>query len=196
MWCPLEDRQHRRRSCSGICFLILERQELEIACKACSIVIYQVAKRVHCPRRSPKADKQKGPQAAKRAAGGSAVASDSIYREVLRVRESGKPVVVSMGNVSASGGYYISAPATKIVASPGTITGSSFKPSRPLDCCCCIFALGGAGSAGQPGIGRSCTVILPFCLSAGSIGVAFGKFNFDGLLRYEVLCFAQAPQVP
>ncbi len=41
-------------------------------------------------------------------AGGSAVASDAIYREVQRLREGGKPVVVSMGNVAASGGYYIS----------------------------------------------------------------------------------------
>ena len=57
-------------------------------------------------------------------AGGSAVASDTIYREVLRLKERGKPVIVSMGNVAASGGYYISAPATKIVAQPSTVTGS------------------------------------------------------------------------
>lgn len=57
-------------------------------------------------------------------AGGSAVASDTIYREVLRLKEAGKPVIVSMGNVAASGGYYISAPATKIVAQPSTVTGS------------------------------------------------------------------------
>ena len=57
-------------------------------------------------------------------AGGSAVASDTIYREILRVKAAGKPVVVSMGNVAASGGYYISAPATKIVAQPSTVTGS------------------------------------------------------------------------
>ncbi len=56
--------------------------------------------------------------------GGSAVASDTIYREVLRLKEAGKPVIVSMGNVAASGGYYISAPATKIVAQPSTVTGS------------------------------------------------------------------------
>ena len=68
------------------------------------------------------------------------MASDTIYREVLKTKESGKPVVVSMGNVAASGGYYVSAPATKIVAQPGTMTGS--------------------------------------------IGVAFGKFNFEGLLRW------------
>lgn len=56
--------------------------------------------------------------------GGSAVASDSIYREVVRTREAGKPVVVSMGNMAASGGYYIASPASIIVAQPSTITGS------------------------------------------------------------------------
>jgi len=56
--------------------------------------------------------------------GGSATASDSIWREVVRVRAAGKPVVVSMGDVAASGGYFIAAPADVIVAQPGTITGS------------------------------------------------------------------------
>ncbi|HEY7143630.1 MAG TPA: signal peptide peptidase SppA [Streptosporangiaceae bacterium] len=56
--------------------------------------------------------------------GGSYVASDTIWREVVRARATGKPVVVSMGNVAASGGYYISMAADAIVAQPGTITGS------------------------------------------------------------------------
>jgi protease-4 len=56
--------------------------------------------------------------------GGSAVASDTIWREVCRVRESGKPVVVSMGAAAASGGYYIACPADAIVALPATLTGS------------------------------------------------------------------------
>lgn len=56
--------------------------------------------------------------------GGSAVASDTIWREVVRARAAGKPVVVSMGDVAASGGYYISMAADAIVAQPGTITGS------------------------------------------------------------------------
>ncbi len=56
--------------------------------------------------------------------GGSYVASDSIWREVVRARNAGKPVVVSMGDVAASGGYFISMPADAIVAQPGTITGS------------------------------------------------------------------------
>jgi protease IV len=56
--------------------------------------------------------------------GGSAVASDVIWREVSRLCESGKPVVVSMGDVAASGGYYIACPAEVIVALPATLTGS------------------------------------------------------------------------
>jgi protease-4 len=56
--------------------------------------------------------------------GGSYVASDTIWREVVRARNSGKPVVVSMGDVAASGGYYIAMAADAIVAQPGTVTGS------------------------------------------------------------------------
>ena len=56
--------------------------------------------------------------------GGSYVASDTIWREVVLAREAGKPVIVSMGNVAASGGYFVAAPATVIVAQPGTLTGS------------------------------------------------------------------------
>jgi protease-4 len=55
--------------------------------------------------------------------GGSALASDVIWREVDLATKS-KPVVVSMGDVAASGGYYISCAANKIYASPNTITGS------------------------------------------------------------------------
>jgi protease-4 len=56
--------------------------------------------------------------------GGSAVASESIWREVVRARERGKPVIVSMGDTGGSGGYYVAAPADKIVAQPATLTGS------------------------------------------------------------------------
>ncbi len=56
--------------------------------------------------------------------GGSAYASDLIAREVKKCREEGKPIIVSMGGAAASGGYYISAYADKIVAEPTTITGS------------------------------------------------------------------------
>jgi len=56
--------------------------------------------------------------------GGSVGASQEIYRAIERFRAEGKPVVVSMGNIAASGGYYVSAPADYIFANPGTITGS------------------------------------------------------------------------
>ena len=56
--------------------------------------------------------------------GGSVVASESIWREVVFARERGKPVVVSMGDVAGSGGYYVAAAADKIVAEPSTLTGS------------------------------------------------------------------------
>lgn len=56
--------------------------------------------------------------------GGSAVASDTIWREVMLTKQAGKPVVVSMGDVAGSGGYYIACPADVIIAQPSTITGS------------------------------------------------------------------------
>jgi protease-4 len=56
--------------------------------------------------------------------GGSAVASDTIRREVELVRAAGKPVIVSMGTLAGSGGYYIACPADVIVAEPATLTGS------------------------------------------------------------------------
>jgi protease IV len=56
--------------------------------------------------------------------GGGVAASQEIYEEVKKTRNAGRPVVVSMGSVAASGGYYVSCGATKIVANPGTLTGS------------------------------------------------------------------------
>lgn len=56
--------------------------------------------------------------------GGSVAASEEIYRQLEALRASGKPLVVSMGELAASGGYYISAPANQIWASPATLTGS------------------------------------------------------------------------
>jgi protease-4 len=56
--------------------------------------------------------------------GGAVSPSQEIYDEVRKTRDAGKPVVVSMGSVAASGGYYVSLGASKIVANPGTITGS------------------------------------------------------------------------
>jgi protease-4 len=56
--------------------------------------------------------------------GGSAVASETIWRETIRAKDAGKPVIVSMGDLAGSGGYYVAAGATRIVAQPGTLTGS------------------------------------------------------------------------
>jgi protease IV len=56
--------------------------------------------------------------------GGSYVASDAIRREVIRLREGGRPVVASMGTLAASGGYFVSMGATEIVSQPSTLTGS------------------------------------------------------------------------
>ncbi len=56
--------------------------------------------------------------------GGSAFASELIRQEILQLQKAGKPVVVSMGSMAASGGYWVAADADKIYASPSTITGS------------------------------------------------------------------------
>jgi len=56
--------------------------------------------------------------------GGSYVASDTVWREVIKAKETGKPIIASMGNTAASGGYFIAMAADHIFAAPGTITGS------------------------------------------------------------------------
>lgn len=56
--------------------------------------------------------------------GGSAAASQEVYREIMRVRKSGKKITVSMGDVAASGGYYVASAADRIYADPATVTGS------------------------------------------------------------------------
>jgi protease-4 len=56
--------------------------------------------------------------------GGSAVASQAIWDETRRAKDAHKPVIVSMGDVAGSGGYFVAMGADKIVAQPGTITGS------------------------------------------------------------------------
>ena len=56
--------------------------------------------------------------------GGGIAASQEIYQEVKKAKDAGKVIVVSMGSVAASGGYYIACPADKIIANPGTVTAS------------------------------------------------------------------------
>ncbi|MBZ5645850.1 MAG: S49 family peptidase [Acidobacteriia bacterium] len=56
--------------------------------------------------------------------GGSYVASDTIWREAAKAKKAGKPIIVSMGDLAGSGGYFVAMNADKIVAQPGTITAS------------------------------------------------------------------------
>lgn len=56
--------------------------------------------------------------------GGSATASETIRRALVQVKKAGKPVIVSMGDYAASGGYWIAMDADRIIAAPGTLTGS------------------------------------------------------------------------
>ncbi|MCK4513585.1 S49 family peptidase, partial [bacterium] len=56
--------------------------------------------------------------------GGGVAASQEIYEEIVAIRDGGMPIVVSMGAMAASGGYYVACPADTIVANPGTLTGS------------------------------------------------------------------------
>ena len=56
--------------------------------------------------------------------GGSYVASDTVWRETLRAREAGKPVIASIGDVAGSGGYFVAMGADRVIAQPGSITGS------------------------------------------------------------------------
>ncbi|MFY0637013.1 signal peptide peptidase SppA [Maricaulis maris] len=56
--------------------------------------------------------------------GGSAIASDQVWHAVNRAREAGKPVIVSMASMAASGGYYLAAPADYVLAHETTLTGS------------------------------------------------------------------------
>jgi len=71
--------------------------------------------------------------------GGSILAAENIYRQLIDLKKEGKKIVVSMGDLAASGGYYLSAPADSIFAQPNTLTGSIGvfslipNPSRALD---------------------------------------------------------------
>jgi protease-4 len=56
--------------------------------------------------------------------GGGVVASQEMYEELRKVRDGGKPVVVSMGSLAASGGYYVACGGSRLVANRGTLTGS------------------------------------------------------------------------
>ena len=93
--------------------------------------------------------------------GGSAFASDVLAREIKKVRAAGKPIVVSMGDLAASGGYYIAAPADVIYAEPSTTTGSIGVFGYKVDA---QKLLGHAGDQRRdlsPGRARRLPVALP-----------------------------------
>lgn len=71
-----------------------------------------------------KDDKIKGVLLRINSPGGTVPTSQELHQAVLKLKEKGKPVVVSMGDLAASGGYYVACAADKIVANPGTLTGS------------------------------------------------------------------------
>jgi len=83
--------------------------------------------------------------------GGSVTASETIWHDVVFARERGKPVVVSMGNVAGSGGYYVAAPADKIVAEPATLTGSIGVLAGKLDVADLLKKIGVSTDAAQFG---------------------------------------------
>lgn len=118
--------------------------------------------------------------------GGSVLASEEIRRAVERQKARGLPVAVSMANLAASGGYWVSTPATRIFAEPGTITGSigifAVVPSfeKSLD------AIGVSGDgvrttplSGQPDIATGFTPEISAMMQAG---VENGYARFIGLV--------------
>ena len=91
--------------------------------------------------------------------GGSAIASEVMWRELMLTRDL-KPLIVSMGDVAASGGYYIAVPAHAIVAEPGTLTGSIGVVTGK-------FVLGGAADklgvgTGSVSDGKRAEIYSPF----------------------------------
>lgn len=65
--------------------------------------------------------------------GGSAAMAQELHQAIMKVRDAGKPVVVSMGNMAASAAYYVATAADRIVANPSTLTGSIGAVSRFLN---------------------------------------------------------------
>ena len=95
--------------------------------------------------------------------GGSVTASDQILDAVKKAQSAGKPVVISMGSVAASGGYYISCAAAKIVAEPATITGSIGVVTGKLSFGKSLNLIG--VNADQIGVGKNALIdsaITPF----------------------------------
>jgi protease-4 len=114
--------------------------------------------------------------------GGSMFAAEVVRQQLLRVRAAGKPVVVSMGAVAASGGYYIAADADEIWASPSTITGSigvfaAFPTFEELLERAGVFT-DGVGTTELSGAMRLDRPLNPQVVSALNSGVAYAYQTF------------------
>ncbi len=104
--------------------------------------------------------------------GGSAIASESIWRAAMQAKAAGKKLIVSMGDVAGSGGYYIAAGADEIVAEPATLTGSIGVVGGKILIAGLLDKIGAATSAVQVGKG------------AGMFS-AFEDFTPEGYRRFE-----------
>lgn len=122
--------------------------------------------------------------------GGSAFASELIHDAIMQVKAAGKPVIVSMGSLAASGGYLIAAPADEIWASPTTITGSigifaAFETFENLAAEAGVFT-DGVGTTSQSAIlGAGIGPFPAVTAEAAQLGVEHGyerflKFVTDG----------------
>ncbi len=114
--------------------------------------------------------------------GGSALTSDHIAREVNKLKEKGKPVVVSMASYAASGGYYISAYADTIIAEAGTITGSIGVTGLGFNAVSLLEKLGiGTGSVSSGASGEFGNIFLPrreadVATQRSAIDYIYGRF--------------------
>ncbi len=114
--------------------------------------------------------------------GGSALTSDHIAREVKKLKEAGKPVVVSMASYAASGGYYISAFADRILAEAGTITGSIGVTGLNFNATGLLEKLGiGTGSVSAGSSGEFGNMFLPHreadaAVQRSAIEYIYGRF--------------------
>lgn len=111
--------------------------------------------------------------------GGSAAASDAVWHAV-RVASEKKPIIASMGNVAASGGYYIAAAADRIVAEPGTLTGSIGVVLMKPD----VSGLLGRVGVGTDAIGRGrYSRVMDFTKPMDRAELALVKNQMKGIYR-------------
>ena len=107
--------------------------------------------------------------------GGSYLASDTVWNAVMEARASGKPVVASLASIAASGGYFVAMGADRIVASPGTVTGSIGVYGGKFDTAGLWPKLGVAWDTVTAG--RNATMWSPF-----RDFTADGKARFDAMM--------------